>query len=122
MIHPHPLTNFEVQAYCQNEPRFNGVCSRNNFPDKIKYGAYVINLDECSDIGTHWVALYVNAKTATYFHSFGVEHISKEIKKCINNKNIITYIFRIQAYDSIMRGYFYIVLIDFMFKDNNLTD
>ena len=85
----HPLTNFEVQVYYQNEPRFNGVYSRDNLPDKIKDGAYVINLDEYSDIGTHWVALYVNNKTVTYFDSFGVEHIPKEVKKFINNKNII---------------------------------
>ena len=55
---PHPLTNFEIQKYYQNEPRFNGVYSRDNLPDKIKDGAYVINLDEYSDIGTHWIALY----------------------------------------------------------------
>ena len=54
---PHPLTNFEIQKYYQNEPRFNGVYSRDNLP-KIKDGAYVINLDEYSDIGTHWIALY----------------------------------------------------------------
>ena len=56
---PHPLTNFEIQKYYQNEPRFNGVYSRDNLP-KIKDGAYVINLDEYSDIETHWVALYVH--------------------------------------------------------------
>ena len=78
---PHPLTNFEIQKYYQNEPRFNGVYSRDNLP-KIKDGAYVINLDEYSDIGTHWVALYVqNNNSATYVDSFGVEHIPKEIKK-----------------------------------------
>ena len=42
---PDPLTNFEIQKYCQNESRFNGVYSRDNLP-KIKVGAYVINLDE----------------------------------------------------------------------------
>ena len=83
---------------------------------------YVINLDEYSDIGTHWIALYVNAKTITYFDSFGVQHIPKEIKKFINNKNIITNIFRIQAYDSVMCRYFCIRFIDFMLKGNNLTD
>ena len=77
---PHPLTNFEIQAYYQNEPRFIGVYSRHNLPDK-KNGAYVINLDEYSDIGTHWIALYANNKTVTYFDSFGIEHISKEEKK-----------------------------------------
>ena len=63
----------------QNEPRFNGVYSRGNLPDKIKDLAYVINLDEYFDIGTHWIALYLNTKTVTYFDSFGVEHIPKEI-------------------------------------------
>ena len=53
---PHPLTNFEIQKYYQNKPRFNGVYSRDN-PTKIKNRAYIINLDEYSDIGTHWVAL-----------------------------------------------------------------
>ena len=48
----HPLTNFEIQKYYQNEPKFNGVYSRNNLP-KIKDGAYVINLDEFKSIGTH---------------------------------------------------------------------
>ena len=102
--------------YYQNEPRFNGVYSRDDLADKIKDGAYIINLDEYSDIGTHWIALYVNTKTVTYFNSFGVEHIPKEIKQFINNKNIIPNIFRIQAYDSIMRGYFCIGFIDFVFN------
>ena len=84
---PHSLINFEIQKYCQNEPRFNGVYSRDNLP-KIKDGAYVINLDEYSDIGTHWVALYVQNNDVTYFDSFGVEQISKEIRTFIGNKNI----------------------------------
>ena len=118
---PHPLTNFEIQKYYQNEPRFNGVYSRDNLP-KIKDGAYVINLDEYSDIETHWVALYVNTNDVTYFDSFGVEHIPKEIKAFINNKNIKTNIFRIQSYDSVMCGYFCIGFIDFMFKGKTLTE
>ena len=96
---PHPLANFEIQLYYQNDPRFNGVYSRDNLPDKIKDGAYVVNLDVYSDIGAHWIALYVNNKTVTYFDSFGIECISKEVKEFINNKNIIANIFRIQAYD-----------------------
>ena len=108
--------------YYQNEPRFNGVYSRDNLPDKIKDGAYVNNLDEYLDIGTHWIALYVNNKSVTYFDSFGVEYITKEIKKIINNKNIIANIFRLQAYDSVMCGYFCIGFNDFMLKSNNLTD
>ena len=67
---PHPLTNFEIQKY-QNEPRFNGVYSRYNL-SKIKDGAYAINLDEYSDIGTQWVALHVNNNDVTYFDFFGV--------------------------------------------------
>ena len=86
----------------------------------MKDGAYEINLDKHSNIGTHWIALYLNTKTVAYFDS--VEHILKEIKKCINVKNIIANIFRIQAYDSAMCRYFCIEFIDFMFKGNNLTD
>ena len=103
LILPHPLTIFEIQKYYENEPRFNGIYSRDNLPN-IKDGAYAINLDDYSDIGTHWVALYINNKDVTYFDSFGVEHISKEIKTFINNNNIKTNIFRIRAYDSIMCG------------------
>ena len=66
--------------YYHNEPRFNGVYSRDNLPDEIKDGACVINLDEYSNIRTQWIALYVNTKTVTYFDSFGVEHTPKEIK------------------------------------------
>ena len=119
---PHPLTNFEIQEYYQNDPRFNGVFSRDNLPNIIKNGAYVINLDEYHDIGSHWVALYVNNKITIYFHSFGVEHIPKEIMKFIARKEIITNIYRIQAYDSIMCGYFCIGFINFMFNGKSLTD
>ena len=55
---PHPLTNFEIQKYYKNEPRFNGVFSTNNLPKKIKDGTYIISLDEYADIGTHWIALF----------------------------------------------------------------
>ena len=122
MIPPNPSANFEIQAYYQNEPRFNGVYSRDNLPDKIKDGAYVINLDEYSDIGTNWIALYVNNKSVTYFDSFGVEHIPKEIKKFVNNTDIIANIFIIQTCDSVMCGYFCIGFIDFMLNGNSLTD
>ena len=92
----------------------------------MKDGAYVINLDEYSDIETDWVALWVDV---TYFDSFGVEHIPKEIKAFINcplssalqNKNITANIFRIQAHDSIMHGYFCIGFIDFMLEGKTLT-
>ena len=96
---PHSLSNFEIQKCYENNSRFNGVYSRDNLSNKISDGAYVINLDQYSDIGTHWIALYVK-NNITYFDSFGVEHIPEEIMKFIGNKNIKTNIFRIQAYDS----------------------
>ena len=55
---PHPLTNFEIQKHYKNEPRFSGVFSRNNLPKNIKDGAYIINLDEYANAGTHWIALF----------------------------------------------------------------
>ena len=91
-------------------------------PNKIKDGACIVNLDEYHDIGTHWVALYVNNKTATYFNNFLIQDISKEIKKFINDKNIIANIFRIQTYDSIMCGYFCIGFNDFRFTGKSLID
>ena len=106
-------TNFEIQKYCQDEPKFNGVSSRNNLP-KIKAGTSVINLDEYKSVETHWIVLYVNVDNATYFHSFRVEYIPKEIKKFIHLKNILKNIYRIQVNDSIMFECFCIGSIDFM--------
>ena len=77
---PHPLTNFEIQKYYQNEPRFNGAYSRNNLPEKIKDGAYVINSDEYADAGTHWIALFCNRSENVYFNSFGVNMFLKRLK------------------------------------------
>ena len=118
----------------ENEAKFNGVYSRDNLP-KIKDGAYVINVDGYSDIGIHWVALYLQNDNDNifYFNSFGVEHIPKETRAFIvnnnnnnnsnnNNKNIISNIFRTQAYDSIMCGYFCIAFIDFMLAGKTLTE
>ena len=120
---PHALTNFEKQKYYQNEPKVNGVYSRNKLP-KIKDAAYVdvINLDENESIRTHWIALYVNNDNLTYFDSFVVEHILKEIKKSIGNKNIKTNIYRIQANDSLMCGYFCFGFVDFMLEGKSLLD
>ena len=118
----HPLTNIEINEYYKNEPRFNGVYSRNNLPKIIKKGAYVINLDEYTNVGTHWIALFVKPKYTVYFDSFGVEHIPKEIKKIIGSKDITAYIFRLQAYDSIISGYFCIGFINYMFKGKTLLE
>ena len=120
---PPPLTNFEIPKYYQNEPRFNGVYSRDDLP-KIKDGVYVINLDEWySDIGTHWIALYVQNNNVTYFDSFGLEHIPKEIKEFIGRSlSITTKIFRMQVYDSIKCGYFCNGFIDFIIAGKKLTD
>ena len=57
---PYPLTIFEIQMYYKNEPRFNGVFSRNNLSLKIKDESYVINLNEYADAGTHWIDLFCN--------------------------------------------------------------
>ena len=118
---PNPLTNFEIPKYYQNEPEFNGVYSRNN-SSKIKDVVYIISLDEYESIETDYIALYVNAENVTYFDSFGVKHILKEIKKITGNKNYKINIYRIQVYDSIMCGYICIGFIDFMLKDKNLLE
>ena len=122
---PYPLTNFEIMKFYKNESIFNGVYSRDNLPERnsveIKDGGDIIILDEYSDVGTHWVALYAVNNNVTYFDSFGVEHIPKEIKAFIEpSLSMTTNIFRIQANDSIMCGYFCIGLIDFMLKRQNL--
>ena len=122
LLPPHPLTHFEIQKYYKNQPRFNGVFSRNNLPKKIKDGAYVINFDEYADVGTHWIALFCNRNEIVYFNSFGVEHVPEEIKKFIRNKNIKSNIFRVQANDSVMCGYFCIGFIDFMLAGKKLID
>ena len=66
--------------------------------------------------------MYVNNNNVTYFYSFGIEHIPKEITKFRGNKNIITNIYKIQKYDLIMCGYFCIGFIDFMLKGQSLLD
>ena len=95
--------------------------SIDNLPE-IKDGAHIINLDEHSDIGTHWVALWVDNNSVTYFDSFEVEHIPKEIKAFIGCSLSITNIFRIQAYNSVMCRYFWIGFIDFILKGKTLTE
>ena len=96
-MRPHRLTNFEIQKYYKNEPRYNGVFSRNNLPKK-KDGAYIINLDQYANVSTHWIASFCN---------------KNEIK---------TNIFCIQENNSIMCGYFCIGFIDLMLAGKKLTD
>ena len=73
---------------------------------EIKDEACVTNLDECVDVGTHWIAFYAINNDVIYFNSFRVEHIPKNILKIIRNTNIKTNIFRIQADNYIMCRYF----------------
>ena len=119
-----------MQKYYQNKLGFNGVYSRDNLTE-INDGTYIINLDEYSDIWSHWVALYVHNNNVTYLYSFGVEHIPKEIRTFIDRSlsivlgpplRVKTNIFRIQAYDLIMCSYFCIGCIDFMLAAKKLTD
>ena len=80
LIPPHPLTNFELEMYYQNESRFNGVFSRNNLPKKVKGGTYIINLDEYADVDTHWIALFFNRNEIVYFDSFVLNILLKKLK------------------------------------------
>ena len=80
MIPPHPLKYFEIQKYYRIEPRFDGVYSNNNLPEKIKDKAYVINLDEYADVGTHWIGVFCNKSEIVYVDSFGAEHVHEGIK------------------------------------------
>ena len=132
MLPFHLLTNIEISEYYASESRFNGVYSRDNLPKITKKDAYVINLDEYKNTGTHWIALFVKTNEVIYFDSFGIEHTPKEINKFIGNeqsssakarnKKIIANIFRMQAHDSIMRGYFCIEFINYMLKGKTLLD
>ena len=96
--------------------------SRNNLPNKIKKGAYIIDLDEYENTGTHWIALFVKTNEVIYFDSFGIQHIPKEIEHAIGNKEIKAIRFRLQAYDSIMCGYYCIEFINYMLKGKTLLD
>ena len=91
-------------------------------PKKIKDRAYVTNFDEYADVGTHWITLFCNRNEIVYFDSFCVEHVPEEIKEFIGNKNLKTNIFRVQANNSVMCGYFCIGFIDFMLAGKKLTD
>ena len=96
----YSLTNFEIQKYYQNESKVNGVYSRNNLSQMDEM--YIINLDKYESIGIHWIALHLNAENVTCLNSFRAEHIAKEIRNFIGNKNITINIYKIHAYDSVM--------------------
>ena len=119
---PHSLINFEIQQYYQNEPRCNGVYSSDNLPNKIKDSAYVINLDKYYDIGTHGIALNALNINITCFDSVGVEHVPKESKIFIDKSVVVVNKLRIQAYDSVMCGYFCIRFIVFMLVGKDLQN
>ena len=98
---PHPLTNFQIQKYYQNDSKFNGFYSTNKLP-KIKGRAYLINLEQYESIGSHWIALYVNDDNVTYFDSLGVSEKTlvlclicskpkNEDKKYLKMKNELKY-------------------------------
>ena len=118
---PHLLTNLGIETYLQNEPK-NAYFFWNNLPNITKYGAYVVNIYNYEATETHKVLFYVNGNTATYFNRFKAEHIPEEMKAFIDNKNIIANIYRAEAYDSIMYGYFCNGFIDSFFKGKTLTD
>ena len=83
---------------------------------------YIILLNDYFHIEIYWIALYAINNILIYFDSFGVEHIPKEIEKFINGFTIKTNIYRIQAYDLVMCGYFFLGFIDFMLKGKSLID
>ena len=83
MPKPHPLTNFEIKEYYENEQKFNGIYCRDNLPKIIKNGAYVVNLGEYTDIGTHWIALNTKNNKVIYFDSFGVQYVPKKFKNLL---------------------------------------
>ena len=86
LISPHPLTNFEIKDCYENEPRFNGVYPRDNLPNIIKNGAYVINLDEYADVGTHWIALYVKIVKLFTLIFFVLNMFLKKLKDLLDTK------------------------------------
>ena len=79
-------------------------------------------IDEYADVGTYWIALFCNRNEIVYFDSFGVEHIPKEIKEFVANKKIKANIFRVQANNSVICGYFCMGFIDFISTGRKLND
>ena len=119
---PHPLTNFEIQKYDQNEQRFNDVCSRNNLSKKIKDWVYVINLNEYADVGTHWIALFCKRSEMVYLIVLVLNMFLKKLKNLLDIKNIEGNIFRVQTNYSVMCGCLCIGFIDFVLAGKRLTN
>ena len=117
---PYPLTNFEIQKYYKNEPRFNGVFSRNNLPKKIKDGAYVTNLDNMQ-MQAHIGLLYFVTEMKLFILIVLVLNIFLKKLKNLFEIKTKTNIFQVQANDSVMCGYFCIGFIDFMLAGKKLT-
>ena len=113
------LPNFEIQKYYRSEPRFNGAFSRNNLPKKIKDGAYVINLGGYA-VEAHIGLLYFVTEMNVFISIVLV--LNMFLKKFVGNKNIKANIFREQANDSVMCGYFCIGFIDFVLAGKKLTE
>ena len=86
LMPPHHLTNFEIQRYYKNEQRFNSVFSRNNLPKKIKEGAFVINLDEYADVGTHWIAYFAREMKLFISIVFALNMFLKKLKNLLGIK------------------------------------
>ena len=120
-MQPLLLTNFEIQNCCQKKPRFNGVYPRNNLL-KIKDRAYVINVDEYESIGAHWIACMWMVIMWHVLITLELNIFRKKLEKNIDNRNIGTSVFRVQAYDAIMCGYFCIGFTYFMLRGKRLLD
>ena len=85
---PHPLTHFEIRKYYENEPRFNGVYSRDSLPKTIKNGAYVINLDKYADVGIHWIALYAKKMKLFTLIALVLSMFLKKLKDLLDIKTL----------------------------------
>ena len=115
------MNNIEIAKFSNYEPRFNGVNSSDNLPRK-KDGMYVINLDGKKSKRTHWVTLFIDRNTSVYFDYFGIEYIPQEVLSKIKDKWITNNIFRIQADDSMMCGFYCITVTEVTIAGKTLLD
>ena len=117
---PHPLTKSEIQNYYQNEPKSNDIYWRYNLSE-IKNEAYVINFDEYRPTETNFIGSYVNGDNVTYFDSFGVIHILKEIKKIHRQQKYHYKYFQNTSIQFNNIRYFCVGFINFMLKGTSLS-